>query len=154
MLCHPPLWTECALWPFLFTQCVLWPWNQAPYICTGGHWPSILYFQFKALEEQRRSRGGGGQGHDSRYNINYIITIVLLISILLGRPKVSLDARGRGCRGAMIPAKMISGTSGFAGITSRPRKTGLPASVTSPSFPPFCLHAPHFGLRLMFLFFV
>jgi len=30
-------------------------------------------------------------------------------------------------------------------ITSRPRKTGLPASVTSPSLPPFCLHAPHFG---------
>ena len=30
-------------------------------------------------------------------------------------------------------------------ITSRPRKTGLPASVTSPSLPLFCLHTPHFG---------
>ena len=30
-------------------------------------------------------------------------------------------------------------------ITSRPRKTGLTPSVTSPSLPPFCLHAPHFG---------
>ena len=39
-------------------------------------------------------------------------------------------------------------------ITSRPRKTGLPASVTSPSLPPFCLHAPHFGSNKKYLAFI
>ena len=33
-------------------------------------------------------------------------------------------------------------------------KTGLPASVTSPSLPPFCLHAPHFGSNKKYLAFI
>ena len=55
-----------------------------------------------------------------------------------------ITCRGRGCRGAMIPAKMTSEPQDLR-ITTRPCKTGLPASVMSPSLPPFCLHAPHFG---------
>jgi len=39
-------------------------------------------------------------------------------------------------------------------ITSRPRKTCLPALVTSPSLPPFCLHAPHFGSNKKYLTFI
>ena len=39
-------------------------------------------------------------------------------------------------------------------ITSRPRKTGLPAPVTSYGLPPFCLHAPHFGSNKKYLAFI
>ena len=39
----------------------------------------------------------------------------------------------------MIPAKMTSEPPRICRITSRTRKTGFPASVTSPSLPPFCL---------------
>ena len=39
-------------------------------------------------------------------------------------------------------------------ITSRPRKTCLPALVTSPSLPPFCLHALHFGSNKKYLTFI
>ena len=45
------------------------------------------------------------------------------------------------------PRKNDLRASGFAELPPGPAK--LPASVTSPS-----LHAPHFGLCLLFLFFV
>ena len=60
---------------------------------------------------------------------------------------------GRGCRGAMISAKITSEPPDLQNDLQAPRNC-LPAFVTSPSLPPFCLHASHFGLRLLFLFFV
>ena len=60
---------------------------------------------------------------------------------------------GRGGRGAMIPAKMTSKPPDLQNDLQAPRNR-LPPSLTSPSLPPFSLHAPHFGLRLKLLFFV
>ena len=51
--------------------------------------------------------------------------------------------QGRGCRGGMIPAKMTSEPQDLQNYLQAP-----------PSLPLFCLHVPHFGLRLLFLFFV
>ena len=53
---------------------------------------------------------------------------------------------GRGAEAPWSPQKWPPSLR-ICRITSRPRKTGLPAPVTSSSLPPFCLHAPHFGFN-------
>ena len=53
---------------------------------------------------------------------------------------------GRGAEAPWSPQKWPPSLR-ICRTTSRPRKTGLPAPVTSSRLPPFCLHAPHFGFN-------
>jgi len=60
----------------------------------------------------------------------------------------SMVLRGRGAEAPWSPQKWPQSLQ-ICRMTSRPRES---VSATSPSLPPFCLHAPHFDLRLLFLF--
>ena len=79
--------------------------------------------------------------------------VVILIRGLGKQTFILSTRRGRVCRGAMIPAKMTSQPPDLQNHLPTPGNR-LPASVTSPSLPPFCLHAPHFGFKKKYLAFI
>ena len=64
-----------------------------------------------------------------------------------------LSLEKEGVQSAMIPAKITSEPPDLQNDLQAPGNR-LPASVTSPSLPSFCLQAPHFGSNKKYLAFV